>query len=540
LTRSTVEHRFALLADLHLSDLSATSAHRALQWAVELVNRERPDFLAVAGDVTTYGTARSITLFLEELRQIEVPVFFTPGNAELRSPEGIELLAELCAQERRAAVLGDLLAVFPDTSTGKLSGNEREWLERCVADHSEAQRRIVVTHFPLDRLEEESRGWLRGWMVRQRVELLVAGHTHVNEVRRCDGWTEVITRGLDPDKAIGDLPGINFLTSVETGMWKEEFHPWQFSVDLLPADLPISASPVGWSIHGCPVQAAEETLASGLSCLELRPRNLEFSRRELADALGRLRDQGPLFLSYHLPNLTWNAERGEIGGEAELRAHLDRALEAEVDSLTMHVPRVAAPLMEDEGGATMLYGKFVELYARFFEAPVRAGVHLSIENLHNGPRTPVEDPERKFATTIDEYLRWLDALEERIPRGRIGAHLDVGHARNNGGPLDNLQPLGDWYARLGRRILGYHIHQVGAHPETGKLANHLEISSLFGRRISYAGLLHAWSCRQITRAPLFVEVREGGARRSTAERLRKLFERAGEIRESAELPDRTG
>ena len=533
-------HRFALLADLHLSDLSMTSAHCALQWAVELVNRERPDFLAVAGDVTTYGTGRSAALFLEELRKVEVPVFFTPGNAELRSPEGMELLAELCAQERRVAVTGDLLAIFPDTSTGRLPEDERKWLERCVADHPEAQRCIVVTHFPLNRLEEESRKWLREWMERQSVELLAAGHTHVNEVRRDNGWTEVITRGLDPDKAIGDLPGINFLTSVEKGMWMEEFRPWQFAVELLPADLPVDASPVGWSIHGCPIEAAEETLASGLSCLELRPRDLEFSRQGLAEGLGRLRDRSPIFLSYHLSNLTWNSERGVIDGEAELRAHLERALEAGVDSVTMHVPRVAASLMEGEGGATTLYEEFAELYARVFEAPVRAGVRLSIENLHNGPGTPVDDPELKFATTIDEYLRWIDALEKRMPQGRIGAHLDVGHARNNGGPLDNMQPLGDWYARLGRRITGYHIHQVGAHPETGKLANHLEIGSLFGRRISYAGFLHAWSRKQIARAPLFVEVRAEEARRSTAEGLRKLFERAGEIRESAELPDRTG
>ena len=534
------EHRFALLADLHLSDLSMTSAHCALQWAVELVNRERPDFLAVAGDVTTYGTARSAALFLEELRKVEVPVFFTPGNAELRSPEGMVELAELCVQERRVAVTGDLLAVFPDTSTGRLQADEREWLEHCVADHLEAHRRIAITHFPLDRLEEESRAWLREWIVRQRVELLAAGHTHVNEVLRNNGWTEVITRGLDPDKAIGDLPGINFLSSAEEGVWTEEFRPWQFAVELLPADSPVDASPVGWSIHGCPVAAAEETLTSGLSCLELRPRDLEFSRRELADALGRLRDHGPLFLSYHLTNLAWNAEKGGIEGEEELRAHVERALEAGVHSVTMHVPRVAAPLMEEEGAATTLYGEFVELYARVFEAPVRAGLRLSIENLHNGPGTPVEDPERKFATTIDEYLRWIDALEERIPQGRIGAHLDVGHARNNGGPLDNMQPLGDWYAQLGRRIVGFHIHQVGAHPETGKLANHLEIGSLFGRRISYAGFLHAWSQRKIARMPLFVEVRSEEARRSTAQRLRKLFERAGEIRESVELPDRAG
>jgi len=253
----------------------------------------------------------------------------------------MEQLAEVCAPERRVAVVGDLLAVFPDTSTGRLTRDERAWMDRCVTEHSETERRIVVTHFPLNRLEEESREWLWKWMEQQRVELLAAGHTHVNGVRRDDGFTEAITRGLDPDKAIGDLPGINFLTSVEMGMWTEEFRPWEFEVDLLPADLPVDVSPVGWSIHGCPIEAAEETLTSGLSCLELRPRNLEFSKKELVDVLGRLRDRGPLFLSYHLPNLTWNAEAGEVEGEAELSAHLERALEAEVDSFTMHVPRVA-------------------------------------------------------------------------------------------------------------------------------------------------------------------------------------------------------
>jgi len=531
---------FALLADLHLSDLPTTSTYHALQWAIGLVERERPEFLAVAGDVTTYGTGRSTALFLAALRQVQVPVFFTPGNAERRSPEALSLLGDLLQPGRRLGVLDDLLAVFPDTSTGSLPAAEREWLERAVAEHAAAPRRIVVTHYPLKRLGPESRTWLERWLAQNRVELLAAGHTHVHSVRDVGGCVEVVTRGLDPDKAIGDLPGISFFTSSRPGKWTEAFRPWRFGVELLPADLPAHVSPVGWSIHGDPVEAAGETLDLGLSCLELRPRDLDFPDRELAAALQRLRDSGPLFLSYHLPSLRWDEDSGRIEGEERLKAHLERALAAGVDSLTVHVPQAPARQMEADGSPTALYGEFVERYARLFTGPARVGVRIAVENIHNKPGTPVEAPERRFATTIDEYLRWLDAVDRSmagIPQARVGAHLDVGHARNNGGPLDNLQPLSDWYARLGRRILGYHIHQVGRHPETGELANHLEIESLFGRRISFAGFIWAWSTHQITRGPLFVEVRGEEARRRTVARLRRLFDAAGNVGESVELPD---
>jgi hypothetical protein len=259
----------------------------------------------------------------------------------------------------------------------------------------------------------------------------------------------------------------------------------------------------------------------------------------LAEELARLRDRGPLYLSYRLPNLAWDGS--EFKGEEEIRAGLGIALEAGVDSLTMHVPRARAQAMEENERPTELYSSFQDLYARLFGDPVRSGVRLAIENIHNPPNTPVDSPELEFATQIDEYLRWIDAVQNAItgaPSGIIGALLDVGHARNNGGDLDNMQPLGDWYARVGSRILGYHIHQVGQHPETGKTANHQPISHLFGKRISYAGFLWAWSTRQIARAPLFVEVRQAEGRRETAARLKRLFNDAHRIDRAVDLPDR--
>lgn len=535
-------HRFILLADLHLSDHSHTAAWHALQWAVNRINREKPDFLAVGGDITTFATAGSTVRCLEALERVEVPVFFTPGNAELRRPDALRLLKDLLAPERRFTVRGDLLVLFPDTSTGTLSGDERAWLDRIV-DSSGVARRIVITHYPLDKMDEEARVWLTRWLSRHRVELLATGHIHFHRTRHVNGCLEVVVRGLDPDKAVGDMPGISMFESSKPGEWSERFIPWSPAIRLLPADLPDGVSPVGWSIHGDPVDAARETLSFGLACLELRPRELAFSRKALAGALQALRDRGSLFLSYHLPNLTWNPEAGRIEGADAVRANVDCALEAGVDSLTVHVPRARACEMErPEGGQpTECYQAFEEVYARLFREPARSGVRIAIENIHNPHGTPADSPDVAFATRIDEYLRWIDAVDRGmadIPNATVGALLDVGHARNNGGDLNNLQPVGDWYARVGRRVLGYHIHQVDTDPETGRLFGHREIPGFFSRRISYAGFLWAWSTHQITRAPLFIEVRDDEGRRNTVRRFKQLFEHAHRIREAVELPDR--
>ena len=537
-------HRFVLLADLHLSDNPDTAAHQALQWAVDRVNLERPDFLAVAGDITTFSTAGSASQCLEALDRVEVPVLFTPGNAERRGRHAMSVLKALAAPERRATVFDDLLVLLPDTSTGTLPGDERLWLNRSVRSTC-AARRLVITHYPLDRMAAADRAWLTRWLLENGVELLAAGHSHFHRTRRENGFVEVVVRGLDPDKAIGDLPGISLFETSQKGAWTETFIPWSPAMRLLPADLPDGMLPVGWSIQGDPVAAARETLGSGLSCLEIRPADLDFSHHALSVALGELRDRGPLYLSYHLPDLTWRSRTGRVAGVDAVRAHLDCAMESGVDSLTVHVPRASARAMErgradrrEPGGCFL---DFVETFANLFMEAARGGVGIAIENIHNPANTPADSPDREFATRIDEYLRWIDAVANDmadVPGARVGALLDVGHARNNGGDLDNLQPLGDWYARLGRRILGYHIHQVDTDPATGRLSNHHEISDLFGSRISFAGFLWAWSTHQITRGPLFVEIRDAEGRRNTVRRFKRLFEGAHEIREATDLRDR--
>jgi sugar phosphate isomerase/epimerase len=509
--------RLIQITDLHLSDRIDTPGADALRWAIDTCNLLIPDLVVFTGDVTTYGTSASARQFLDHANRLTVPWVFTPGNAELRLEGAMTVLAE-CAS-RKAIVLEGIHFLLPDTSSGRITDKDRIWLDKEARSDGPL---VLLTHYPIDTLDADSRVWIEAWLSDHPIELYLAGHRHFTRSRTISGCLEVITRGLDPDKAFGGPPGISLFERRKGGRWSEQVIPWPHENDLLPAE--VGHSPVGWSIHGDPVETVRETFDFGLNVLELRPRTPDYDLAAAVAELDRLRGNRPVYLSWHLPSVTWNDDDGLVSGQEAVARQIDHGRSCGVDAFTFHVPQVGAHKMFDGDEPSAVWDRFLTSCDGLFRETVADGVRLSIENVHNAPGTSLDPKERKFGTEIGEYESWLDSAADRIgePAGRIGAHFDVGHARNNGA-LGNFQPLGDWYARIGKRITGYHIHQVRPHEETGKLTNHRDIKSPYDRTISYAGFLHAWSNKLINRAPMFVEVRDAEERRRTLRMLSIVF-----------------
>jgi len=521
--------RFVQITDLHLSDRTDTPTYQALLWAIDETNKQEPDFVVVSGDMTTYGTAQAAHNTLNALEKINAPTFFTPGNAEHRSPDALPLFSQHHPQTHHEHK--GVLFLFPDTSRGKIRPNERIQLEEQSRSHTKT---ALVTHYPIDTLDADSQDWVKKFLSEQQTEIYIAGHKHIHRTRQIGSTQEIITRGLDPDKASGHLPGISLFERTDTGHWSETFIPWKFSVALMPSDIPDLPSPVGWSIQGDPILAVQETRATDLHVLEVRPKDLSFSNTALKDEITGLRNNRPLYLSWHLPNLSWNTDTNKMTGKTDVVHHLANAQEIGVNHLTIHVPQVPAHLMSNPG----IWQQFEETYDTIFHQAVSNGIRLAIENIHNDTGVKPTDPTCKFATDIPTYLKWLTAVQNRfadIPHAQVGAHFDIGHARNNG-EYGNLHPLADWYAQIGKNTLGYHIHQIRTDDTTGKTANHKEMFSLFDLRISYAGFLQAWSTKQLNRAPLFVEIRAPEERRRSTKRLHNLFLNAAKIQTSKDLP----
>jgi sugar phosphate isomerase/epimerase len=418
--------------------------------------------------------------------------------------------------EQKSIAVDGIRYLLPDTSSGTVTKSDRH---RLINDANSGGPLIILTHYPMDTLDGESRTWIESFLSDYPVELYLAGHRHFTRSRRIRGCLEIITRGLDPDKAFGGPPGISSYERMRDGSWSEEVIAWPHGTELFPAETDFA--PVGWSIHGDPVETVRETREFGLNILELRPRDLDYDIDTTREELATLREDRPVYLSWHLPSLSWDETASAVVGQDEVTRQVDHALSCDVDAFTVHVPQIGAHLMDPDNKQ---WEAFVSAFDSTVKDPTNNGVRLSIENVHNNPGTPLARESRKFATRIEEYEAWMASVVARMgtESTRIGAHFDVGHARNNG-ELGNFQPLGDWYARIGHRITGYHIHQVRPHEETDKLTNHRDMSSIYERTVSYAGFFHAWSKRQINRAPLFIEIRIAEERRKTTELFQRLF-----------------
>ncbi|MBO5959153.1 MAG: metallophosphoesterase, partial [Lentisphaeria bacterium] len=87
--------KFIVLADLHLPDRADTVKELVLDWIVDVIKLEQPDYLIGAGDRTASGTVPASVRLVQKLRSTGVPFLLTPGNAELRTPEAAEEVAAI-------------------------------------------------------------------------------------------------------------------------------------------------------------------------------------------------------------------------------------------------------------------------------------------------------------------------------------------------------------------------------------------------------------------------------------------------------------
>ena len=106
---------------------------------------------------------------------MQITVLFTPGNAELRSGDGLPLWDGRLTSANRNYQSDALSALFPDAYTGALLAAEHQWLKHMTGAHPTTHR-ILITHYPLSALQPESAAWLKQWLADKRIELIATGH----------------------------------------------------------------------------------------------------------------------------------------------------------------------------------------------------------------------------------------------------------------------------------------------------------------------------------------------------------------------------
>ena len=487
--------KFAVLADLHLTDRADTVKENVLDWALACIKAEQVDCIVSAGDLTAVGTVPAARRIMEKIRATGIPFIGTAGNAELRTPDQAEEVLKILSTPLTLKK-DTVTLVMADSVNGSLTADAMELLKNIKKDGP----LVCVTHVPPRSWWDDAKAlWLE---ISGNFDLVIAGHTHLDE----HGEKLEILRGQDPDKAIGGPPAVAFFEIAPDGTYKRE--------DISFGD----ADPASWSTEEraeflsflglsgmwTPLEDLAFALEHKVPCFELRAGCFS---GEIEDAVKKWRTVCGKYLSVHLPSIGW--KNGAVCGEEALRDTIRQSLACGSDRLTLHVPEIRLNDLKEA------YLPVLEKTAECISEATEKGVRIGIENMHTQPGVP-----HSFGFTPQECQQWIDDLRERVSDPEcIGFHFDIGHARNNA-PHSSTEVISNWLAALGKEINGCHLHQVTLN--NGKFENHKALTGLYDSLISLASFLTAWRQKKIAHAPLFLEIREGRGPESLLA-LRKYF-----------------
>ncbi|MFH1378506.1 MAG: metallophosphoesterase [Planctomycetota bacterium] len=495
--------RIAILADMHLTDNAATAQWAAFNDAVQTIASDRPDIVVFAGDATAYGNLNAARAVRESLDALSILFVSTPGNADIRDSKTSETVHALLTTD--SVHTGDII-VHPLDSSEEISMDALDGLEALCRDHQQ-QTIVIVTHCPIESMANDARKRIAALLDSGSISLLIAGHTHRDEFRPYQIGVECVVRGLDPEKAIGGPPCLTLLTNDGAQRWTRQDVPFSAGDFLnLTADEKMALKRrIGLCALAEPDETLDYAIENSIDGIELRHNEKTDWTTATIEKLNRWRASGDRILSYHLPDIQFNPEDGRVENDSKFQHEIKKAAALGVQQLTLHVPDLPVALMRD---SSPIRARALDYCVQSLSSADTQTMRIGIENMHLSEGQP-SGHQRRFGCLPDECLDWIASLRAALGNERVGALIDIGHARNNP-PFSKRIAISDWMSQLGGIAVGCHIHQV-ERTDAG-LKNHREIHSAYGPLISLSGLV--WSCRtkQLRDCPLFIEVRGFDAR----------------------------
>ena len=486
--------KICFMCDLHLPFDTNALQYRVLDWAVGDIAKKAPDCIVFAGDVTCDGGEEAYRYFLQHIDALEIPFLYIPGNSDLRCKETADTLKNM-ASRKSVRLLGK--RIFAVNDCDKTVSEEMLAVLEGACDGD-----VVVMHHPIGALRGESREKMLAWREKHSNTVLFYAHLH----KSSRVGNDICLQAMDPDKAIGESACITYYdTDTDTLTPSYFFCP-------MPVDMH------GYLGISCYRPEEDIALATqrGLKYLELRKNCIDADRARLADLIAAWRQAGGEGLSLHLPEVGF--ENGEVLTDARLDEYLSLIVALGVDRVTQHVPKLPV----GQASAEVLAQIAAALADRFNALP--CDIVVGVENMH---MTEDEHPDasRRFGYTPEECLAFMRALGA-VCRHKVGINFDIGHARNNA-PYSQRYQISTWLSMLGEHIVGYHVHQIDSTGE--KWRNHMPITDIYGKLISYGSLFRCWSEGKISKAPVIFEMRPKGAYDTTlsvfdAEKSKEVFD----------------
>lgn len=490
--------RIAVIADTHLSAVNGTAQEAAFEFALKQLQSDKPDVLLVLGDVTASGSIEAARGARTRLDQSGLCYRMIPGNSDERTPAHCAAIAERLTVDA-PFYTDDCAVCLLDTPNGALSPRAKNQL-KTVMETAGGRPVILGSHYPLAVCKKDP--YVNSLIEAEKVSLFIGAHVHGDQECRAGQVAVHTVRGLDPDKANGGPPAVALFECIDR-QWKTDAIPFEEGAvtNWSPAMRQGFVDCLGFSCMSQSLEALDYAARHDVRCVELRAGHaLSVPRDELFEAVRRWRDSGGTYLSIHMPDLGYDSGRSAITGIPAFRKAVSLALALGVEHMVLHVPRVSVGQMQPAGD---LWHTFANTFLDLIKEPIAAGTVIGVENLHMNPGE-ADDGSRGFGYRPEECLEWGRHLRETSGYDPIGIHLDIGHARNNH-PFSKACSVGQWYARVGKETVGYHLHQVVL--IDGVMKNHHPIRDAYGPLISLSSFFWGWKTGGLCHAPMFLEIR---------------------------------
>lgn len=485
--------KVALIGDTHLSELNNLPQDRALDWALEELKNIKPDIILWLGDITACGSPVAAMRFDEKIKSIPFVSAVVPGNSDIRTPNTVPIVESFLFTHRKGIKIDDVLFVGFNAARDKILPGERERLNSMPTDCNI----FLYSHQHPEALDDDSRNFLIHWIKQRNVIMWAHGHIHCHREILFEGVPTLSVIAMDPDKCVTGSPEIVEVT-IEGNSINTTSH-------FYTTDMPES-----WT----EAEINEFSDFLGITCYDIERdmkyaieegiKNLEW--RAITDTtlplLEKWRKSGGKTFSLHLPSI-------EIGGQPvprteEFKNSVLDAVRANADMVTVHPPYILNKMMHCDNSA---FDMLADVTAEALLPAAEAGIDILVENNHTQFGNPSDIFETPYGCSPLAQVGWRNALNERLGVNKCSLRFDIGHARNNM-PLSQEYPIGKWYALLGNQIHSYHLHQTTCTPQ-GKMSNHHSITGWHDGFISFDGFLGAWHNKQISHAPIILEIREG-------------------------------
>lgn len=484
--------KVCFMCDLHLPFDRSALQYNILDWAIADIKKKEPDCIVYAGDVTCDGDINVYREFTDKMNAIGIPYMYIPGNSDLRNPEYAEEIKKMASPCKN--IVGDCAVYALNDCDRRISDEQFALIDK--ADENS----IVFMHHPTEEHIDGAKEKLEAWRESHKDAMLFYGHLHLSFT---DG-NDVSLQAMDPDKAIGENPCITYFDT-DT---KEIRKAYYFSP--VPTDL---YKHFGISCFD-EERDIEFAIKNKLECLELRPTCLKADKYRLAELVENWRNVCGKNLSIHLPDIAY--ENGQVVPDEQFDKYIDLAVLLKADRFTQHVPVVSVKVTKEDKNALESICTFL---AEKFNS-IEHDIVIGVENMHMTKKDTPDD-NRRFGYIPEECILFMEMLKGKT-KHEVGINFDIGHARNNA-PYSQKYQISTWFSMVGRYIIGYHMHQVTF--EDGKFENHMPITDIYGKLISYSSFFKYWSEGRVNKAPIVFEMRPEGSYEITLNTFNKYKEK---------------